>query len=70
MVQSQRFEIQGNETMVCKLQKMLYGLKQAPKQWYNKFDNFMSNSGFDICQANHYSYIKFMGDSKYITVLC
>ena len=51
--------------MVCKLQKSLYGLKHAPRQWYNKFDNFMSSNGFLRCQADYCCYIK-RYDGSYI----
>ena len=68
MQQPQGFEVQGKEKMVCKLQKSLYGLKQALKQWYKKFDNFMSNNGFSRSQADHCFYVKRF-DGSYIILL-
>ena len=53
--------------MVCKLQKSLYGLKHAPRQWYNKFDNFMSSNGCLRCQADYCCYIK-RYDGSYIII--
>ena len=32
MIQLERFIVQGQENLVCKLRKSLYGLKQAPRQ--------------------------------------
>ena len=31
MIQPERFIVQGQENLVCKLRKSLYGLKQAPR---------------------------------------
>ena len=31
---------------VCLMKKSLYGLKQSPRQWYKKFDNFVTGIGF------------------------
>ena len=31
MIQLERFIVQGQENLVCKLRKSLYGLKQAPR---------------------------------------
>ncbi|KAE8705357.1 hypothetical protein F3Y22_tig00110429pilonHSYRG00830 [Hibiscus syriacus] len=48
----------GKKNLVCRLKKSLYSLKHAPRQWYKKFDSFMSSSGFTRCQADHCCYIK------------
>jgi hypothetical protein len=42
MQQPQGYEVKGKENLVCKLKKRLYGLKQDPRQWYLKFDRFMT----------------------------
>ena len=48
MEQPEGFVASGQENKVCKLVKSLYGLKQAPKQWHQKFDQDMLESGFKI----------------------
>ena len=45
MKQPDGFE-EGDSNKVCLLKKSLYGLKQSPRQWYKKFENFMSKIGF------------------------
>ncbi|KAL5819203.1 hypothetical protein ACOSQ4_023045 [Xanthoceras sorbifolium] len=69
MRQPEGFKEAGKENLVCRLKKSLYGLKQAPRQWYNKFDSFMSNSGFTRCQADHCCYIKRFDNSFIILLL-
>jgi len=64
MTQPKGFEVQGKENLVCKHHKGLYGLKQAPRQWYKKFNEFMKNSRFHICEKDHYCYMK-----KYVEVI-
>ncbi|KAE8707982.1 hypothetical protein F3Y22_tig00110365pilonHSYRG00123 [Hibiscus syriacus] len=56
------------KNLVCRLNKSLYSLKQAPRQWYKKFDSFMSISGFTKYQADHYCYIKKF-DNNFIILL-
>ncbi|KAL4032286.1 hypothetical protein IC575_005356 [Cucumis melo] len=53
MTQSKGFKIHGQENKVCKLRKSLYGLKQAPKQWYEKFNNTLINSGFKVNSSDN-----------------
>ena len=69
MIQPEWFIIQGQENLVCKLRKSLYGLKQAPRQWYKKFDSFMHRIVFKRCEAYHYCYVKFFGNSYIILQL-
>ncbi|KAJ9566010.1 hypothetical protein OSB04_001976 [Centaurea solstitialis] len=54
MHQPEGFVFPGKEGHVCKLIKSLYGLKQSPRQWYKRFDAFvtahgLSNSSYDSC---------------------
>ncbi|GAA0159061.1 transmembrane signal receptor [Lithospermum erythrorhizon] len=58
MQQPEGFEVEGKETLVCKLQKSLYGLKQAPRQWYIKFESFMEANGFKKTLVDHCVFTK------------
>ncbi|KAL5733208.1 hypothetical protein ACOSQ2_032900 [Xanthoceras sorbifolium] len=69
MRQPEGFKEAGKENLVCRLKKNLYGLKQALRQWYKKFDSFISSSGFTRCQADHCYYIKKFDNSFIILLL-
>ena len=58
MEQPKGFVVPGKEHMVCKLTRSLYELKQAPRQWYNKFDSFMTKSGFCKTEKDPCCYFK------------
>ena len=58
MEQPDGFVAPGQENKVCKLVKSLYGLKQAPKQWHQKFDQAMLESGFKINECDKCVYVK------------
>lgn len=47
MSQPKDFESKSKPTHVCFLNKSLYRRKQALKQWYKKFDNFITSLGFN-----------------------
>ncbi|KAL9260081.1 Retrovirus-related Pol polyprotein from transposon TNT 1-94-like protein [Drosera capensis] len=66
MVQPEAYQIAGKENLVCKLTKSLYGLKQMPRQWYLKFDNFMSRSGYKKSDMDPCCYTRHFGSSYMI----
>ena len=68
MEQPEGFSAPVQEGKVCKLVKSLYGLKQAPKQWHQKFDQVMLNSGFKINECDKCVYVK--DTSKGYVMLC
>ena len=58
------FEIKGQENKVCLLKKSLYGgLKQSSRQWYKRFDEFMSKVGFKRSNFDSCVYFKFHNTS-------
>ncbi|GJU47575.1 retrovirus-related pol polyprotein from transposon TNT 1-94 [Tanacetum coccineum] len=58
MNQPEGFIAPGQEGNVYRLVKSLYGLKQAPKQWHQKFDHTMLESGFKINECDKCVYVK------------
>ena len=68
MRQPEGFIKEDRKNLVCRLKKSLYGLKQALRQWYKKFDSFMSSHGFTRCQADHCCYFKKI-DNNFIILL-
>jgi hypothetical protein len=51
------------------LKKRLYGLNQAPRQWYLKFDRFMTEQGYSRCHSDHCVYFKKLENGSYIILL-
>ena len=54
MQQPQGYEVKGKENLFCKMKKSLYALKQAPRQWYLKFDKFMTEQGYSRFHSDHF----------------
>jgi hypothetical protein len=69
MQQPQGYEVKGKENLVCRLKKSLYGLKKAPRQWYLKFDSFMTEQGYSRCHSDHSVYFKKIENGSYIILL-
>ena len=69
MQQLEEFVVPGMEHMVCKLSRSLYGQKQAPRQWYKKFDSFMTKSGFCKAEKDPCCYFKKYTDSYVFLLL-
>ena len=58
MEQPESYPALGQENKVCRWVKSLYGLKQVPKQWHEKFDKAMLESGFKINECDKRVYVK------------
>ena len=69
MQQPQECEVKPKENLVWKMKKGLYGQKQAPRQWYLKFDKFMTEQGYDRCHSNQCVYFKRLDNVIYIMLL-
>ena len=69
MEQPEGFIAKRQEKKVCKLVKSLYGLKQAPKQWHQKFDHVILDSGFKINECDKCVYVKDTPDGYVILCL-
>ena len=69
MEQPEGFIDKGNDQLVCKLKKSLYGLKQASRQWYRKFDSFMTDHGYSRTTSDHCVFVKKYPDGNFIILL-
>ena len=69
MTQPQGYVKEGEEELVCKLNKSIYGLKQSSRCWYNTIDQFLKNSGYVQSSADSCIYIKREGDDIVLMAL-
>ena len=58
MQQPDGYVQQGNQHLVCKLNKSLYGLKQSPRCWNQVFTEFMKSIGFTQSSADPCIYVR------------
>jgi hypothetical protein len=69
MQQPQGYEVKGKENLVYRLNKSLYGLNKALRQWYLKFDRFMTEQGYSRCHSDHCVYFKKLENGSFIIFL-
>ncbi|KAH9767170.1 hypothetical protein KPL71_011175 [Citrus sinensis] len=69
MEQPEGYVVSGKEDHVCLLKKSLYGLKQSPRQWYLKFDSFMTKHAYKRSNYDCCVYFKDIGDGKMIYLM-
>ena len=69
MEQPEGYVMFGKEDHVCLLKKSLYGLKQSPRQWYLKFDSFMTKHAYKRCNYDYCVYFRDIGDGKMIYIM-
>ena len=67
--QPEGFVVPGKEQIVCKLTRSFYGLNQVLRQWYKKFDSFMTKSGFCKAEKDPCCYFKKYTDSYVFLLL-
>ncbi|KAG8496044.1 hypothetical protein CXB51_009475 [Gossypium anomalum] len=63
------FIVSEKEDYVCLLRKSLYGLKQSPRQWYKRFDSFMTSHDFKGSSLDSCVYFKKNSDSSFVYIL-
>ncbi|KAG8479138.1 hypothetical protein CXB51_029778 [Gossypium anomalum] len=69
MQQPEDFTISKKEDYVCLLKKSLYGLKQSPRQWYKRFDSFMTFHDFKRSSFDSCVYFKKNSDGSFVYLL-
>ena len=69
MTQPLGFKVAGKEKLVCKLEKSLCGLKQSLRQWYKRFDKFMSGRGYIRSLYDPCAYFRKLPSGEYIYLL-
>ena len=69
MKQPEGFVDSENPNHVCLLKKSLYGLKQSPRQWYKRFDSFVTSHGFIRNQFDNCVYSKKLLDGSLMYLL-
>ena len=65
MSQPEEYKAPDRKDYVCLLKKSLYGLKQSPRQWYLKFDEFITTHGFQRCNYDCCVYFKQLNQNKH-----
>ncbi|KAG8498115.1 hypothetical protein CXB51_006865 [Gossypium anomalum] len=69
MQQPEGFTVLEKEDYVCLLKKSLYGLKQSPRQWYKRFDSFMTSHDFKRSSFDSCVYFKKNSDGSFVYLL-
>ena len=69
MSQPEGYVKEGEEELVCKLNKSIYGLKQSSRCWFNTIDEFLENSGYTKSSSDPCIYIKREGENIMLIAL-
>ena len=67
--QPQGFEVEEKEDHICLLKKSLYELKQFSRQWYKKFDIFISSCDYSMSMYDGCVYFQKLKDGSFIYLL-
>ncbi|KAG8492605.1 hypothetical protein CXB51_010032 [Gossypium anomalum] len=67
--QPEGFTVSEKEDYACLLKKSLYSLKQSPRQWYKRFDSFMTSHDFKRSSFDSCVYFKKNSDGSFVYLL-
>ena len=60
---------QPTQNLVYRLKKPVYWLKQSSRQWYKRFDSYVIQIVYTLCQYDCYVYVRILNDDSYIFLL-
>ena len=69
MQQPKGFIVSKKEYYVCLMKKSIYSLKQSPRQWYKRFDSFMTSHDFKRNSFDSCVYFKINSDGCFLYLL-
>ncbi|KAG8471995.1 hypothetical protein CXB51_036506 [Gossypium anomalum] len=69
MQQPEGFTVSEKYDYVCLLKKSLYSLKQSPRQWYKRFDSFMTSHDFKTSSFDSCVYFKKNNNGSFMYLL-
>ena len=69
MDQSEGFKVAGKGNLVCRLKKSLYALEQVPRQWYKRFNSFITEHDFKKTLIDYCVFIKKYSSDNFIIFL-
>ncbi|KAG8492533.1 hypothetical protein CXB51_009766 [Gossypium anomalum] len=69
MQQPEGFTVSEKDDYVCLLKKSIYGLKQSSRQWYKRFNSFMTTHDFKRSSFDSCVYFKKNSDGSFVYLL-
>ena len=64
-----KFTVDGQEHLVCLLDKGIYGLKQEAHTWYEELHNILKKCGFIWSKADPCLYIKIVKNKRIVLIV-
>lgn len=69
MEKAEGFSDTGHDILVSKFNRYLYGLKQSPRECYKRFDSYMLQIDYKMCNYDCCVYVRSFDDDSFIFLL-